>query len=69
VVERIDSVDPAPPINAADAFMVVMVVSAVAELRRSAERLDNARKRLDLVALSVSVGALVVAVVALVVGD
>lgn len=35
VVERIDSVDPAPPINAADAFMAVMVVSAVAHYRLS----------------------------------
>lgn len=60
VVRRIDAVNPAPPVNAADAFLGVMVVSAVAELRKSAERLDDARKRLDLIASGVSVGALAV---------
>ena len=50
------------PLHAGDAFLAVMVLRGVSELRESAERLDRASRRFDIAALVLAVVAVGVAI-------
>jgi hypothetical protein len=60
VIRRMD--DRRPPLHPGDAFLAVLVLRAVSELRQSAEHLDSVRRRLEWATLVLAVLALAVGV-------
>lgn len=63
-IRRID--EKGAPLHPGDAFLAVLVLRGVADLRRSAERLDAAGKRFEIAGLVLATVAVAVAIAELV---
>jgi hypothetical protein len=63
VIRRLD--EKQPPIHTADAFLAVMVIAAVRDLRRTTEELDAAKRSFGRATLVLAVLGVLVAIVGL----